>query len=114
MALHKNAERKYGNPDFKVENAYEPSFEGCILTKIIIVNSLQTMKHPLEAIKEEYRILRTGNSLKTKANLFIQTFIFTQVSSTNILEIPSKLATVVLAIGRISGWVAHCLEQYYR
>jgi len=28
------------------------------------------------------------------------------------LGIPSKLATAVFAIGRISGWIAHCLEQY--
>ncbi|WP_406661936.1 citrate/2-methylcitrate synthase [Methanolobus sp. ZRKC3] len=28
------------------------------------------------------------------------------------LEIPPKLATAVFAIGRISGWIAHCLEQY--
>ncbi|WP_135611523.1 citrate/2-methylcitrate synthase [Methanococcoides sp. AM1] len=28
------------------------------------------------------------------------------------LDIPSKLATAVFAIGRISGWIAHCLEQY--
>ncbi|MGM0770350.1 MAG: citrate/2-methylcitrate synthase [Halobacteriota archaeon] len=28
------------------------------------------------------------------------------------LDIPPKLATAVFAIGRISGWVAHCLEQY--
>ncbi|WP_338067466.1 citrate/2-methylcitrate synthase [Methanohalophilus halophilus] len=28
------------------------------------------------------------------------------------LDIPPKLATAVFAIGRISGWIAHCLEQY--
>jgi len=28
------------------------------------------------------------------------------------LEIPSYLATSIFAIGRISGWIAHCLEQY--
>ncbi|WP_406657561.1 citrate/2-methylcitrate synthase [Methanolobus sp. ZRKC2] len=28
------------------------------------------------------------------------------------LEIPPRLATAVFAIGRISGWIAHCLEQY--
>lgn len=28
------------------------------------------------------------------------------------LEIPPYLATSIFAIGRISGWIAHCLEQY--
>jgi len=28
------------------------------------------------------------------------------------LEFPPKLATAIFAIGRISGWLAHCLEQY--
>jgi citrate synthase len=28
------------------------------------------------------------------------------------LDIPSELATSVFAIGRVSGWIAHCLEQY--
>ena len=28
------------------------------------------------------------------------------------LDIPSYLATSIFAIGRISGWIAHCLEQY--
>ncbi len=28
------------------------------------------------------------------------------------LDIPPKLATAVFAIGRSSGWMAHCLEQY--
>jgi citrate synthase len=28
------------------------------------------------------------------------------------LEIPPMLATALFAIGRISGWIAHCLEQY--
>ncbi|RNI13862.1 citrate/2-methylcitrate synthase [Methanohalophilus sp. RSK] len=28
------------------------------------------------------------------------------------LDIPPKLATAVFATGRISGWIAHCLEQY--
>ncbi|MBP2029100.1 citrate synthase [Methanohalophilus levihalophilus] len=28
------------------------------------------------------------------------------------LDIPPKLATAVFAIGRSSGWIAHCLEQY--
>jgi len=28
------------------------------------------------------------------------------------LDIPPKLATSVFAIGRVSGWVAHILEQY--
>ncbi len=28
------------------------------------------------------------------------------------LDIPPLLATAVFAIGRISGWIAHCLEQY--
>jgi citrate synthase len=28
------------------------------------------------------------------------------------LDTPPKLATAVFATGRISGWIAHCLEQY--
>ncbi len=28
------------------------------------------------------------------------------------LEIPPRLATAVFAAGRISGWIAHCMEQY--
>ncbi|MCQ1534686.1 citrate/2-methylcitrate synthase [Methanosarcina sp. KYL-1] len=28
------------------------------------------------------------------------------------LDIPPRLATAVFAIGRISGWIAHCMEQY--
>ncbi|MHA2232379.1 MAG: citrate/2-methylcitrate synthase [Candidatus Hodarchaeales archaeon] len=28
------------------------------------------------------------------------------------LELPPMLATALFAIGRISGWIAHCLEQY--
>ncbi|MHA1482657.1 MAG: citrate/2-methylcitrate synthase, partial [Candidatus Heimdallarchaeaceae archaeon] len=28
------------------------------------------------------------------------------------LNFPPKLATAIFAIGRISGWLAHCLEQY--
>jgi len=28
------------------------------------------------------------------------------------LKIPPELCTAIFAIGRISGWVAHCLEQY--
>ncbi|WP_370574543.1 citrate/2-methylcitrate synthase [Methanomethylovorans sp.] len=28
------------------------------------------------------------------------------------LDIPSYLATSIFAIGRISGWIAHCMEQY--
>lgn len=28
------------------------------------------------------------------------------------LEVPPRLATAVFAAGRISGWIAHCMEQY--
>ncbi|MBD3190688.1 MAG: citrate/2-methylcitrate synthase [Candidatus Heimdallarchaeota archaeon] len=28
------------------------------------------------------------------------------------LDLPARLATAIFAIGRISGWIAHCLEQY--
>ncbi|WP_319507221.1 citrate/2-methylcitrate synthase [uncultured Methanolobus sp.] len=28
------------------------------------------------------------------------------------LDIPAELATSIFAIGRVSGWIAHCMEQY--
>ncbi|MDY0388324.1 MAG: citrate/2-methylcitrate synthase [Methanolobus sp.] len=28
------------------------------------------------------------------------------------LDIPAELATSIFAVGRISGWIAHCMEQY--
>jgi citrate synthase len=28
------------------------------------------------------------------------------------LEIPAELATSIFAMGRVSGWIAHCMEQY--
>ncbi len=28
------------------------------------------------------------------------------------LDIPSELATSIFAMGRVSGWIAHCMEQY--
>ncbi|MEZ5335120.1 MAG: citrate/2-methylcitrate synthase [Methanolobus sp.] len=28
------------------------------------------------------------------------------------LDIPAELATSIFAMGRVSGWIAHCMEQY--
>jgi len=28
------------------------------------------------------------------------------------MDIPPQLATSIFAIGRVSGWIAHCFDQY--
>ncbi|MBP2029097.1 ubiquinone/menaquinone biosynthesis C-methylase UbiE [Methanohalophilus levihalophilus] len=60
IANSKKMESGTENIEFKVEDAYSLSFDDCSFTKVIAVNSLQTMKQPSEAMLEGYRVLRNS------------------------------------------------------
>ncbi len=76
IANNKKSVLDFGNLDFKVEDAYNLSFNDCTFRKVIAVNSLQAMKQPSEAIKEGHRALLESGEFISITYCYGETSIF--------------------------------------
>lgn len=57
VAREKNLKKGFGNLTFQVEDGYDLPFQDSSFSRVVAVNSLQTMKDPFKAMMEGMRVL---------------------------------------------------------
>lgn len=94
VAQSKIKERGQNNLTFQAEDAYNLSFPDATFDKIVCVNALQTMKDPINAIKECYRVLKPGGEFLSFTYCFGDSSLWEQL----------KLAKWVILYGTPRYW----------